>query len=90
MTPSSHRSSSRAIRASDIGQWSYCQRAWWLAEQGYDNENSAALQIGSQAHEQHARQVAVAHRSRTLARWLVLLGLLILVAVVLASALSLL
>lgn len=89
MSSAASDSSARVIRASDIGRWAYCQRAWWLAEQGYENQNRAELQSGVEVHEQHVRQVAGAHRSRSLAPWLILLGLLILIAAVLAAVLSL-
>ncbi len=77
---------SSTIRASEIGQWVYCHRAWWLARQGHRNRNVAALKAGSVAHEQHARQVAGAHRTRTLALATLALGLIILVIASLSMA----
>ncbi len=59
--------SHRIIRASEIGQWVYCQRAWLLARQGYENKNVAALRSGRTAHQQHSRRVARAWRLRFLA-----------------------
>ena len=88
MLPAASGSQNRVIRASDIGRWAYCQRAWWLAEQGYENQNKVELQSGVDVHEQHVRQVAGSHRSRSLGRWLILLGLLIFVAALLVVALS--
>ncbi len=80
MTPSSRQSSPKVIRASEIGRWVYCERAWWMAEQGYENRNRAALQYGLDAHEQHAQQVAGAHRTRTYALVFMALGVLLLLA----------
>ena len=51
------------IRASEIGQYIFCRRAWWLGDvQGYRPVDDAALSAGVQAHLQHGRTVAVAQR----------------------------
>ncbi|MCW5859963.1 MAG: hypothetical protein KIS63_16820, partial [Caldilineales bacterium] len=73
-------SSSRLIRASEIGQWAYCQRAWWLARQGHPNRNTAYLEAGAIAHAAHGRRVAASHRSRILALALLALGAVLLLA----------
>jgi hypothetical protein len=73
-------SSPRLIRASEIGQWAYCQRAWWLARQGHPNRNTAYLEAGTIAHAVHGRRVAASHRSRILAIVLLALGLVLLLA----------
>ena len=51
-----------------------------MAAQGYENRNRAAMQAGLDAHEQHAQQVAGAHRSRTYALIFLALGVLLLLA----------
>ena len=84
MTPSPRQSSPTIIRASEIGRWVYCERAWWMDAQGYENRNRAAMQHGLDAHEQHAQQVAGAYRSRTLALIFLALGVLLLLAAFLA------
>ncbi len=51
------------IRASEIGQYVFCQRAWWLGSvQGYRPVNEEALSAGTQAHRQHGRSVAASQR----------------------------
>ena len=51
------------IRASEIGQYVFCQRAWWLGTvQGYRPVNEAELSAGTQAHLQHGRSVAASER----------------------------
>jgi len=80
MTRSSRQSSPTVIRASEIGRWVYCERAWWMAAQGYQNHNRAALQHGLDAHEQHAQQVAGAHRTQTYALIFLAMGVLLLLA----------
>lgn len=73
-------SPSRLVRASEIGQWAYCRRAWWLAREGHPNRNTAYLEAGDLAHAAHGRNVAALQRSRTLAVALVALGALLLLA----------
>ena len=42
------------VRASDIGMWAFCQRAWWLAQvKGAPHRNPAVLQRGESAHRAH-------------------------------------
>jgi hypothetical protein len=46
------------VRASDIGTWTFCNRAWWLAHvQEAQHENPAALAKGNQAHAAHGRSL---------------------------------
>lgn len=73
-------SSSPIIRASEIGQWAYCQRAWWLARQGYAGDNVEALEAGTAAHARHARGLASAERSGNLALALLALGMILSIA----------
>ena len=52
------------VRASEIGQYSYCARAWWLNRvKGYQPTNQAALDSGTALHLSHGRAV------QTYARW---------------------
>ncbi len=70
------------VRASDIGLWAYCHRAWWLAKvKGAAHSNPALLDAGSASHLRHGTRVA---RAEAMMR----AGLvLIAVALVLAGAL---
>jgi CRISPR/Cas system-associated exonuclease Cas4 (RecB family) len=47
------------IRASDIGQYVYCRRAWWLKRvAGFEEEDvEGRLLKGSAAHTKHGRKV---------------------------------
>ncbi len=70
----------KTIRASEIGIFLYCQRAWWYYRQGYDSENQAELNAGSILHEQHAQAVWVIGCLRWIA-YLLFLGAIITLAV---------
>jgi hypothetical protein len=48
------------IRASDIGSYLYCRRAWWYRKQGVESKNQAELAGGTELHVQHGRKVMAA------------------------------
>lgn len=63
------------IRASEIGQYVFCQRAWWLRTiQGHQPVNDAALAAGLRTHLQHGRTVARSQRWRWAGYGLLVLG----------------
>jgi len=65
--------------ASEIGEYEYCARAWWLGwVRGEERLDQAKLAAGVKRHAQHGQQVAVAGWARRLA--IVLLGLAVLLA----------
>jgi hypothetical protein len=65
------------IRASEIGQYSYCARAWWYGRVlGYRSANVEAMRWGTDQHRAHGRGVERYHRLRWLA-----VGLLVLAGV---------
>jgi CRISPR/Cas system-associated exonuclease Cas4 (RecB family) len=73
---------SRVIRASAVGEYVFCHRAWWYRYvQGEAPRNLGALQAGTRAHVRHGRLVTAALLLRALA---VLLALAAIVALVLA------
>ena len=73
------------IRASEVGQYIYCARAWWLERvQGHEPTNAEALERGRESHDAHGRLVASAVRQAAWARWLVMFALAIGVALVLS------
>lgn len=51
----------RVIRASEVGAYTYCARAWWLnSECQVQPGDLEPLQRGAAAHERHGQTVAVA------------------------------
>ena len=46
------------IRASEIGSYIYCNRAWWLKQiDGRESRNISEMQLGTRQHERHAQIV---------------------------------
>jgi CRISPR/Cas system-associated exonuclease Cas4 (RecB family) len=70
----------RTLRASEIGAYLYCKRAWWYQRQGLPSENEAALLEGTLTHRAHARGVLTARLLRLLG-WLLLSAALVALAV---------
>ena len=77
--------SDRIIRASEIGQYDFCAKAWWLGSiEGVPPSNVHELQAGTAAHEEHGRQVRRAAQLQVAALVLVGLGVIVLVLAILA------
>lgn len=48
----------RVIRASEIGRYVYCARAWWLGSvQGLPSTHAREMAAGEAAHARHGRRV---------------------------------
>jgi len=65
----------RVIRASEIGEYLFCKRAWWLRKQGMKSENRKALEAGTAEHEELARRAVLAGCLQTAAFLLFLTAL---------------
>jgi hypothetical protein len=75
----------RVIRASEIGQYDFCARAWWLnVVQGVPSENVREMQLGTQAHERHGQQVSRAGLMQQVAVVLVIAGIVMLAIMILS------
>lgn len=74
----------KVIRASELGAFTYCQRAWWYGQQNAPNENNAALSAGSAYHQAHGKRV-FAGKVMQAAGWMLLCAALIVLAVFLAQ-----
>ncbi len=68
------------IRASEIGSYLYCRRAWWYRKQGVEAENQAELASGTELHRRHGRKVIAAGLLR-ISGWILLLIAFILLVI---------
>lgn len=73
------------VRASEISQYAFCARSWWLQRvRGYRSSNLAAMDWGAARHRTHGRSVMGYHLLRRLAvSLLVLAGVSLLVWLIL-------
>jgi len=68
---------SKRVTASQVGQYAYCARAWWLgAVEGHQPADLSVVEEGTRVHERHGWQVALARRLRTVALVLLAVALL--------------
>lgn len=75
----------RIIRASEIGEYLYCQRAWWYASQGYQSNNRLELEGGGAFHRKHAHLVFMSGCLRILSMVFLTTSLIILIAYLLGT-----
>ena len=68
---------SSTIRASEIGTYLYCKRAWWFTRKGETSSNQAELLSGTQIHEEHGRTVLSAGLLRAAGYAVLLLALVL-------------
>jgi CRISPR/Cas system-associated exonuclease Cas4 (RecB family) len=69
----------KIIRASEVGTYLFCRRAWWYGQHGVESTNQAELAAGTEFHRQHGRTVILSGLTRLLAIILLLAALVLLV-----------
>ncbi len=74
------------IRASELGTYLYCKRAWWYQKRGHQANNQEELAAGTKIHNQNTRLVMTSGCLRILA-YLAFLIAIILLAVYLTGKL---
>ena len=81
----------RTIRASELGEYMFCARAWWLkeivGETGDAKLTARRTAAGERGHEQHGRAVRAVQREARLVRALWLLAGAVLLAWLLTNVL---
>lgn len=70
----------KPMRASEIGSYLFCARAWWYQQKGIRPSNQAELTAGTELHRQHGRTVILSGLTRLLAIILLLAALALLAA----------
>ena len=70
----------RVLRASELGSYLYCARAWWYQRQGITSSNQAGMDSGTFSHRQHGRSVFTSSLTRLLGWLALLVGLSLLIA----------
>jgi hypothetical protein len=74
----------RFVRASEIGEYEFCARAWWLGRVlGREHENPHQLDAGRRDHAGHGRGVNLAGVLQQAGLILVLTALVVVVLLVL-------
>jgi len=76
------------IRASEIGSYLYCRRAWWYRKQGVRSENQAEMATGTDLHVQHGRKVIAAGMLQLAGYAALIVAVLLLVAYLTLAALK--
>jgi len=64
----------RVLRASELGSYLYCARAWWYQRLGIPSDNQAELKPGTNFHQQHASGVLQSFLLRAAAVLLLILA----------------
>jgi hypothetical protein len=82
----------RRISASEVGEYGFCERAWWYRHvakiEPTDRETLRRLQAGTRAHRRHGRSVALSGTLSTVGIALAILGALLLLAVLVRAVLG--
>ncbi len=77
------------LRASEIGVFLYCARAWWYQRRGVASDNAAELADGRELHQRHGRAVLTSGFLRLAGYLAFLLAVIFLAAFFALEALSL-
>lgn len=78
------RDGQKLIKASEVGEYVFCARAWRMRLDGHEPSNRAAMEAGTRWHRGHGRSVSRAGRLRKLAALCALLALVVLTLIFLS------
>jgi len=67
----------RTLRASEIGTYLFCQRAWWYQKSGQPSQNLGEMTAGSELHYRHGRAALGISCLRSVAYALLLLAIIL-------------
>ncbi len=75
--------SEEPIQASEIAEYVFCRRAWYLRRQGVKSANVREMRAGASYHQAHGRLVRKAQRSALWVYLLIALAIVTMIVVVL-------
>ena len=67
----------RIIRASEIGTFVFCHRAWWYNLQGFSPENVEEIEAGILVHTKHNQLISQVRNLRRLSYLILFIAVLI-------------
>lgn len=70
----------RTVRASELGEFVFCQRAWWYAQNGVPSDAQASQDRGTAWHAGRSRRAMAAVQLARLGRVLIAAGVVLLAA----------
>ena len=68
------------IRASDVGNYLYCRRAWKYRRDGIASANQAEMSAGTELHKRHGRSVLLSSFTRAAGFVLLLIAIALMVS----------
>lgn len=68
----------RTVRASEIGAYIFCQRAWWYQRSQQPTLNKQELAAGSDFHHRHAGRIRASRVLHTVSRIAIFIALILL------------
>lgn len=74
----------KLIKASEVGEYAFCARAWRMRLDGYEPANREALEAGTRWHREHGRSVNRAGQLRKMATLCALLAIVVLTLIFLS------
>lgn len=76
----------RVIKASELGVYLYCKRAWSYQHQGVASQNQTQMEKGTAYHQKHGQQVLLAKVFRVLGIIFLLAAIAILAVLIFQQA----
>ncbi len=69
----------KVIRASELGTYQFCNRAWWYQLQGYKSDHQVELSRGAELHTRHFYRLTATGCLQAVAYSLVLFAIILFV-----------
>lgn len=76
------------ISASEIADYLYCQRSWWLRKSDKAKPQTGAMTQGTETHKAYAQQLKTVQRYQFIGQLIVSLGVILLIILVILRLLG--